>query len=194
MTAHDPTVLTSNLAVASVVWHAPDLAPLVALHQVPRRVIDALASGNLARARAGSAWQLPPDLVSPANRSTWRIRSSQLAEHPEHAPWITRILTLDGAVVGKAGFHGPPDPHTGMVEVGYSVAAEHRRQGLARAAFRLMRAVAEGADDARVLRATVSPGNTPSRRLIESEGLVEVGDQWDDEDGLEIVYELALLR
>lgn len=57
-----------------------------------------------------------------------------------------------------------------------------------------MRAVAEASGDALALRATVSPGNTPSRCLIESEGLVEVGDRWDDEDGLEIIDELALLR
>ncbi len=41
-------------------------------------------------------------------------------------------------------------------------------------------------------RATVSPDNAASRDLVLSEGLVEVGEQQDDEDGVEIVYELAV--
>jgi [ribosomal protein S5]-alanine N-acetyltransferase len=41
-----------------------------------------------------------------------------------------------------------------------------------------------------VVRATISPGNTASRRLVEQYGFVEVGEQLDDEDGLEIVYEV----
>jgi ribosomal-protein-alanine N-acetyltransferase len=40
------------------------------------------------------------------------------------------------------------------------------------------------------VRASVSPDNAVSRGLVLAHGFVEVGDQWDDEDGLEIVYEV----
>jgi len=178
--------------VDAPVWHAPDLSPAVSLHRLDLATVDALARGDLSSARSSSGLALDPHLVALGSRGVWQIRSAQLGEHPEHGPWITRILTLGDEVVGKAGFHGPPEPGTGMVEIGYSVAPACRRRGLARAAFRLMRAVAAHAADVHVLRATVSPDNVASRGLVLSERLVEVGEQWDEEDGLEIVYEIGL--
>ena len=183
---------TPALDVGAPVWHTPNLSPAVSLHRLDLATIDALARGDLSLARGSSGLALDPHLVAPGSRGVWQIRSAQLDEHPEHGPWITRALTLGDEVVGKAGFHGPPEPGSGMVEIGYSVAPERRRQGLARAAFRLMRAVATHAADVHVLRATVSPDNAASRSLVLSEGLVEVGEQWDEEDGLETVYEIRL--
>lgn len=40
------------------------------------------------------------------------------------------------------------------------------------------------------LRATISPDNTPSYNLIAGYGFSEVGEQWDEVDGREIIYEL----
>ena len=187
MTPPEPSVPVRALQVEEPAWHDPTLAPPVALRALPLPVIDALAAGDLAAAQVVAPVPLGPYLASERSRGTWRIRSAQLREHPDHAAWITRAITLDGVVVGMAGFHGPPE--RGMVEIGYSVAPERRRAGVARATFRLLRTVAAARDDVHVLRATVSPGNAASRGLIESEGLVEVGEQWDEEDGLEIVYE-----
>ncbi|WP_329394559.1 GNAT family N-acetyltransferase [Streptomyces melanogenes] len=67
----------------------------------------------------------------------------------------------DGAVVGDAGFHRPPD-EAGMVEVGFSVVPGYRRQGCARAMLRalLVRAAAEPA--VRTVRARVKPDNDAS--------------------------------
>jgi RimJ/RimL family protein N-acetyltransferase len=77
-----------------------------------------------------------------------------------------------------------------MVEVGYAVDPEHRRQGYARAALLLLLDRAAREPAVRVVRATIGPANTPSRRLVEQHGFVVVGEQVDDEDGLEIVYEV----
>jgi ribosomal-protein-alanine N-acetyltransferase len=48
-------------------------------------------------------------------------------------------------------------------------------------------------DDAsiRTVRASISPDNLASRALVSQYGFVEVGEQWDDEDGLEIIFEVA---
>ena len=43
-----------------------------------------------------------------------------------------------------------------------------------------------------MVRASVRPDNEVSRRLVSRHGFVPVGEQWDDEDGLELVYELAM--
>ena len=42
------------------------------------------------------------------------------------------------------------------------------------------------------MRASVSPDNAPSRDLVLSEGFVAVGEQMDEEDGLEIVYDRSV--
>ncbi|SJM64436.1 hypothetical protein FM101_08585 [Arthrobacter rhombi] len=41
-----------------------------------------------------------------------------------------------------------------------------------------------------VVRATISPDNHASSSLVEAYGFKEVGEQWDDEDGLEIIFEV----
>lgn len=42
------------------------------------------------------------------------------------------------------------------------------------------------------VRVTISPDNVASHQLASQYGFVEVGEQWDDEDGLEIIYEVDL--
>ena len=90
-----------------------------------------------------------------------------------------------------AGFHGPPNGD-GMVEVGYGIDPAFRRRGYARAALLLMLERARAHPDVRTFRATVSPENTASLGLIAQLPFVEVGEQWDDEDGLETIFELEV--
>ena len=80
----------------------------------------------------------------------------------------------------------------GMVEVGYAVDPAHRRRGYARAALETLMDRARTEPDVRTLRATVSPGNTASLGLIAQYDFTEVGEQWDDEDGLEVIYEMSV--
>jgi len=46
----------------------------------------------------------------------------------------------------------------------------------------------------RTVRASISSGDEASARLVAPYGFAKVGEQWDDEDGLEIVYEVAPVR
>jgi ribosomal-protein-alanine N-acetyltransferase len=118
----------------------------------------------------------------------WRIRRDQLLADPASAAWIARAAVVGGEVVGHVGFHGPPDAD-GMVEVAYAVDPRHRRRGHARAM--LAAALRWAADDpaVRVVRASISPGNTASLATLAPFGFRRVGEQWDDEDGLELLYE-----
>jgi len=72
------------------------------------------------------------------------------------------------------------------------VDAAYRRQGYARAALTALLHRASLEPSVTVVRATISPDNLPSRALIAQFGFVEVGEQWDDEDGLETIFELPL--
>ncbi|CAB4727688.1 MAG: GNAT family N-acetyltransferase [Actinobacteria bacterium] len=165
----------------------------VRILQLPPATLLALAAGDLASAQAGVDVSLTAYLVAEESVGTWQYRTRQAVESPADLPWITGLLVdVDsGAVVGKAGFHAAPDDD-GLVEIGYAVDPACRRRGYARAAFALMLDRARRSPEVRTFRATVSPGNTASRTLIEPFGLLHVGEQWDDEDGLELVYELAV--
>jgi RimJ/RimL family protein N-acetyltransferase len=51
---------------------------------------------------------------------------------------------------------------------------------------------AEGDPRVRVVRASIRPDNVASLGTIAPFGFVRVGEQWDEVDGLEIVYERAV--
>ena len=169
----------------------------------PRVRDPAARRGHAARARRGRAHGRGPDLAGAADalpapgrscRGAWRPAARTRSSRTRPAPrWITGVVWDPDRrlAVGRAGYHGPPDDD-GMVEVGYSIDPQYRRQGYARAALRALldRAAAEPA--VTTVRASVSPGNVASRDLVLSEGFVDVGEQIDEEDGLEIVYEVAV--
>ncbi len=165
----------------------PDAVTIV---QLSPDTIQALAVSDIAAAGRMSGLDLPDYLVSACCVGTWRFRAAQVDVDPEVAGWVTGVIwdAELGTAVGQAGFHGPPDGE-GMVEVGYSVDPRYRRRGYARAALGRLVERATREPDASRIRASVSPDNVASRDLVLSFGLVQVGEQWDEEDGLEIVYE-----
>ena len=160
---------------------------------LPVPALAALEQGDLELAEARAGLRLGEHFVSDRARWLWRVRLNQIVEDPDNTHWMTRVLATDPAdtVLGHGGFHGPPDAQ-GMVEVGYFVVPEHRRRGVARAMLRELVRRAEAAQDARIVRACISPRNAPSLATIAGFGFAKVGEQWDDEDGLEIIHELRL--
>ena len=166
-------------------------APRIRIVQLDAATLAALADGDLALAERTSPVPLSPYLVSEECTGTWRRRATQVVEAPDDAAWVTGVVWDVQAqrAVGRAGFHAAPD-EAGMVEVGYSIDPDHRRQGYARAALEALLARARADASVTTLRATVSPDNHASRGLIAQYDFVETGEQWDDEDGLEIIWEI----
>jgi RimJ/RimL family protein N-acetyltransferase len=156
--------------------------------RLPGAALAALADGNLARASELSGVTLTGYFITPDAVRLWRLRRDQIAADPASARWIARAVVTGGAVVGHAGFHGPPDTG-GMVEVAYSVDPAHRRRGYATAMLGglLRRAAAE--PGVRTVRATIRPDNTASLGTISGFGFARNGEQWDEEDGLELVFD-----
>lgn len=76
------------------------------------------------------------------------------------------------------------------MEVGYAVDPAFRRQGYARAA--LVALLKWAREDAAIhkVRASIAPDNLASLALVSQYGFVKVGEQWDDEDGLEVIFEV----
>jgi ribosomal-protein-alanine N-acetyltransferase len=163
--------------------------------ELPGGVMSALLDGDLSRASGLAGVSLTEYFVTDRARWLWRYRLDQMAADPGRAGWMVRqaLVGDKGLVVGHAGFHGPPD-EVGMVEIGYSVAPGFRRQGYARSALieLLRRAAAETA--VTTVRATISPDNVASLATISGFGFIEVGEQWDEEDGLGLVFEVPARR
>ncbi len=122
-----------------------------------------------------------------------RERLEQLAADPSEQPWLVRAVVLRAPrrVVGNVGFHGAPDDD-GRVEIGYGIVPSQRRRGYAREAIAGLTDWAFATGEARVCVASVSPRNTGSLALVRSLGFRQVGEQIDELDGLELVFERVL--
>ncbi len=123
----------------------------------------------------------------------WRIRLDQVSRDPRSLGWTARVAVdaSTGAVVGHVGFHGPPDER-GMVEVAYAVDPAYRRRGYATSMLAAALSWAASSAAVSVVRASVSPDNEASLATLRPFGFVHVGEQWDEDDGLELVHELDL--
>lgn len=161
--------------------------------QLSAEAIRALADGDLAAAQGLAPVTLSPWLISEHPRSVWQRRAAQVVQTPKDLAWVTGVLFDDevGQSVGAGGFHAAPDQH-GMVEAGYGVDPQFQRRGYARATLQSLIARAQAEPAVRVFRLTIAPDNEPSLALARQFPFVEVGEQWDDEDGLETIYEMPV--
>ncbi|MBD8659973.1 GNAT family N-acetyltransferase [Frigoribacterium sp. CFBP 8754] len=178
------------MTITSSPWGHPEpRRSQLHLDVVPESILHALAAGESASLPLR---HVSPYVAGPECVGLWRMRSEQIRRTPTDLPWITRLM-IDPQVtapVGLAGFHGAPD-EAGMVEIGYRVDPALRRRGYARRSLETLLAVAQRHPDVSTVRATVSPDNVASRALVTSYGFVETGEQWDEEDGLETIYEVS---
>jgi [ribosomal protein S5]-alanine N-acetyltransferase len=165
----------------------------IRIEQLTPEALRALADGDLAAAQELVPVPLTPWLVSDHPRSVWRRRAEQVLETPADLPWVTGILVdaETGQAVGASGFHAAPD-EDGMVEAGYGVDPAFQRRGYARARLQSLVDRAQAHPDVRVFRLTIAPDNAPSIALALQFPFVEVGEQWDEEDGLETIYEMPV--
>ena len=160
---------------------------MIRLVRLSLETLDALLAEDLDTARSLSGAALTPYFIE--HNWLWMIRRRQIDVNPASGYWFARAaVTEDDVVVGHVGFHGPPDER-GMVEVAYSVDPAHRRQGLGRAMLSTALDWAAAEPAVRVVRASISPENAASLATLQPFGFTHVGEQWDEEDGLELLYE-----
>ena len=164
--------------------------PRLTLLSLTPSLLRAVAGGDLAEverqlgAFVGTGWE---DGV-PAT-----LRLEQLAADASEQPWLVRAMVArtPRQVVGCVGFHAPPDDR-GRVEIGYDIVASERRKGYAREGIQALLEWAWATGRVRTCVASVSPHNAPSLALIRSFGFRRVGEQIDEVDGLELVFERRL--
>lgn len=167
--------------------------PKIELALLSASVLEALNAGSIARASAEFGRPLPTSYL--IHKGLWGYRIAQVKEDPSVLPWLVRaVIDADTRdIVGHAGFHGPPD-ETGMVEIGYTIEPDFRRRGYARATTAALIAYAANDPCVTRVRASISPDNAASLATIRPFGFVQVGEQMDEIDGLELIFEVPISR
>ena len=119
----------------------------------------------------------------------------RLIPHPTQWQFREIFLSSSNEKVGEINFHRSPagDEFTpeGTVEVGVEIAEMYQRNGFASEALMAMWLWATEHEEIKVLRYTVSASNHPSMRIIQKFGFTHVGQQIDDEDGPEEIFEMS---
>ena len=119
-------------------------------------------------------------------------RLPKVRQYPQWAKYLLRMAVLKDKqiVIGSAGFHAAPDSD-GMIEIGFSVDKPFQGKGYGQEILHGMWSWVVGDPLVKTLRYTVSPNNTISQHIIKKFGFKHNGQQIDEEDGPEDIYELA---
>jgi ribosomal-protein-alanine N-acetyltransferase len=162
----------------------------IRLARLSPAVLQSLADGDLPAARTATGLDLTEYFISDHLTWLWRLRLTQIETDPAAADWVANaaVDATTGTVVGAAAYHGPPDAN-GMVELGYGTDPAHRRRGHARAMVRALLERAAAEPTVRTVRASISPANEASLATIAGLEFIKVGEQWDEQDGTEFIYE-----
>ena len=175
----DPPDLSITTARLCLEWLSPD-------------TIRGLLEGSvadIAGAPVDDGWR---DAMIPR----LRMRLDDIERDAQAAPYLLRAMIdrRSQRLVGHIGFHGPPGANalgaTDALELGYGVAAAARRQGYATEAAVALIDWAVREHDIHRFLASVGPWNTASLGVVGKLGFREVSRVIDEEDGLEIVFEL----
>lgn len=154
--------------------------------------VRAALGGKLEDAERYAGVRLPAGWNLDA-QSALRYRRAQMEADPSARPWLLRLIVVRDTqeMAGYINFHAPPDER-GWVEIGYQIQPQFRRRGYAfEAAIAMFLWAAERGVGR--FRASVSPHNEPSLAMVGKMGFTRVGEQWDDIDGLEYVFEASLV-
>jgi ribosomal-protein-alanine N-acetyltransferase len=163
------------------------------LHHIPADgLISLLEEKRDEKAIAGRDFTNPHQvLVVEPGPLGWRV--AQVKADPSTNKWFIRFIVLReiNQVVGSISFHGIPDEN-GMMEIGLGIEEEFRNRGYAKEALIGMWRWVSTQPGVTTLRYTVSPTNLPSVKIIEGFGFTYLGQQMDDIDGPENIYEMSV--
>jgi len=120
----------------------------------------------------------------------WRV--PQVKVDPSVNKWFVRWIVLKetAEVIGSTSFHGVPDAD-GMMEIGLGIEEPFQNKGYAKESLKGMWSWVSQFPQVKTLRYTVSPDNLPSIAVINYFGFEYKGQQIDEEDGPENIYEMS---
>lgn len=172
---------------------APILSERLTLIPLTPAFMDASLAGDAAAAGRLIGLNVPAEWLE--ERWLIELRRGDLLRDPAYQPWGVRAIgeRSSGAMVGHVGFHTRPGPAylaataPDGVELGYTVFPAHRRRGYATEAVAAMIGWA-AAQGVRRFVLSISPENVPSQAIAARLGFRRVGEQIDEEDGVEEIF------
>ena len=182
----------------------------------------AVTADLLTAALAGTAERLGYELpvgwlgADDGDAGFFALKRDQIAVDAAHGQWVRLLVLRDaggvetgsceaaagaerrpGVVVGHAGFHGPPGVNggatPGALEIGYTVFEPWRGRGLAVEAGGALLRWARAEHRVVHVYGSTAPDNAASRAVLTRLGFEQTGEQVDEEDGPELVFELRYL-
>lgn len=130
------------------------------------------------------------NLIENSGPLAWRV--PQVKVDPSLNKWFVRFIVLQESreIIGSTSFHGAPDDE-GMIEIGLGIEPAFQDRGYAKESLQAMWRWAVSFPEVRTLRYTVSPDNLPSVAVIKYFGFDHKGQQMDEIDGPEDIYEMS---
>ena len=166
--------------------------PRLELHHISAQgIIELYENKSDATAIAGRSFTNPHRvLVDNSGPLRWRV--PQVKVDPSVNKWFVRWIVLKetSEVIGSTSFHGVPDAE-GMMEIGLGIEEAFQNKGYAKESLKGMWSWVSQFPEVKTLRYTVSPDNLPSIAVINYFGFEYTGQQIDDEDGPENIYEMS---
>ena len=131
------------------------------------------------------------ELMDDSGPLAWRVPQVKLDS--EVNKWFVRwiVLKLSRKIIGSTSFHGAPDAQ-GMIEIGLGINERFHNQGYGFEALAGMWSWVCSYPEVKTLRYTASADNLASIALVDKFGFHHVGQQMDEIDGPEEIYELSV--
>jgi RimJ/RimL family protein N-acetyltransferase len=135
----------------------------------------------------------PHNELSHEHSGPLRWRVPQVKADPAVNVWFIRWIVLRERkeIVGSISFHAPPDD-SGMIEIGFGISQPCRNKGFGTEALLGMWSWVVDQAGVEILRYTVSASNLPSMAIISKFGFSHIGQQLDEEDGPEEIFEMSV--
>ena len=166
--------------------------PRLELHHISAQgIIELYENKDDVTAIAGRDFTNPhQNLVKESGPLGWRV--PQVKVDPSTNKWFVRFIVLKASkeIIGSTSFHGVPDSE-GMMEIGLGIEEAFQGNGYAKEALKGMWSWVCTFPEVKTLRYTVSPDNLPSIAVINFFGFEYKGQQIDEEDGPENIYEMS---
>lgn len=169
--------------------------PRLELHHLSvQGIIDLYELKNDVAAIGGREFTNPhQNLVKESGPLAWRV--PQVKVDPSINKWFVRFIVLKATqeIIGSTSFHGAPDGE-GMVEIGLEIEEALQGNGYAKEALTGMWRWVCQFPAVKTLRYTVSPSNAPSIAVIKYFDFEYQGQQMDEIDGPEDIYEMSAAK
>jgi len=133
-----------------------------------------------------------PDEHFLTNQNPIKYRLPKVRQNPGYAKYLLRVAVLkdNPIIIASAGFHDAPDSD-GMIEIGFGVAKKYQGNSYGQEILHGMWSWVVNDPLVKTLRYTVSPDNLISQYIIKKLGFEYKGQQIDEKDGPEDIYELS---